>query len=172
MALAAIVRDKPRKIAQVLADNVDDTEQILEKVEIAGPGFMNFFVKEGVWVRLLEEVHRSGRNYGRSSLGAGKRIQVEFVSANPTGPLHVGHARGAVIGDVISNILKATGFDVSKEYYINDVGKQMNTLGKSVLSRYRDICGFKDDFPADFYQGEYICELETRDPAKIRQDLP
>ncbi len=159
MILAPVIKDKPRKIAQVLADHISDSEHILEKIEIAGPGFMNFFVREQVWAELLEGIARSGEHYGKSDLGGGKRVQVEFVSANPTGPLHIGHARGAVIGDVISKILTAAGFSVSKEYYINDVGKQMNTLGKSVYLRYRELCGIKAEFPEDHYRGDYIFGL-------------
>jgi arginyl-tRNA synthetase len=159
MVLASVVRDKPRKIAQVLVDHLSDPERILEKVEIAGPGFMNFFVRDQVWAALLKEISMSGQQYGRSDLGVGRRVQVEFVSANPTGPLHIGHARGAVIGDVIANILTAAGFSVSKEYYINDVGKQMNTLGKSVHLRYRELCGMAAAFPEDHYRGEYIYDL-------------
>lgn len=159
MALASVVRDKPRKIAQILIDQIKDADQILEKIDIAGPGFMNFFIRDRVWADLLKEINRAGGDYGKSDSGSGKRVQVEFVSANPTGPLHIGHARGAVIGDVVANILKASGYSVSKEYYINDVGKQMNTLGRSVFLRYRELCGIRSDFPSDHYQGEYIIDL-------------
>ena len=112
-----------------------------------------------LWVNLLEEVDNKNDTYGESSYGAGKQVQVEFVSANPTGPLHIGHARGAVIGDVIANILKACGFSVSKEYYINDAGNQMNNLGKSLLFRYRELLGENIEYPDDCYQGQYIVDL-------------
>ena len=159
MVLASVVRDKPRKIAQVLVDHLSDPESILEKVEVAGPGFMNFFVRDQVWAAQLREIAMAGQQYGRADWGAGRRVQVEFVSANPTGPLHIGHARGAVIGDVIANVLTAAGFSVSKEYYINDVGKQMNTLGKSVHLRYQELCGRPNEFPEDHYRGDYIYDL-------------
>ncbi len=159
MVLASVAKDKPRKIAETLIAQLQDRDGILEKVEIAGPGFINFFVRDRIWAALLADIHRLGEGYGQSDFGTGKRVQVEFVSANPTGPLHIGHARGAVIGDVVANILTAAGFDVLKEYYINDVGKQMNTLGRSVLLRYREICGRTIEFPADHYQGDYIADL-------------
>lgn len=166
MVLAPIIKEKPRKIAQILVDNISDPDHLIEKVEIAGPGFMNFFVREQVLVGILEKIDREGDQYGKSAIGKGQRVQVEFVSANPTGPLHIGHARGAVIGDVISNILTASGYSVSKEYYINDVGKQMNTLGRSVLLRYKELCGVQVEFPDDHYRGEYIYDLAREILAK------
>ena len=159
MMLASVVKDKPRRIAQSLIDHLEDPDLILEKVEIAGPGFINFFVRDRIWTGLLKDIDVARDRYGRSDYGSGKRVQVEFVSANPTGPLHIGHARGAVIGDVVANIMNAAGYNVSKEYYINDVGKQMNTLGRSVFLRYRELCGIPSEFPADHYQGEYIYDL-------------
>jgi arginyl-tRNA synthetase len=114
---------------------------VLKKVEIAGPGFMNFFLNEDIWARRLEAVEREGDSYGRQKSGVGRRVQVEFVSANPTGPLHIGHARGAVVGDVIANILAASGYEVNREYYINDAGNQMFNLGRSVLCRYHELAG-------------------------------
>ena len=133
--------------------------QVLEKVEIAGPGFLNFFIREGCWSSLLKSVDSQGDRYGSAGLGKGRRIQVEFVSANPTGPLHIGHARGAVVGDVMANILAAVGYDVFREYYINDAGNQMNNLGKSVLLRYRELLGRTVDFPEGCYRGDYIRDL-------------
>jgi arginyl-tRNA synthetase len=159
MVLAAQVKDNPRKIAEIIVDQVEDSKGVLEKMEIAGPGFINFFIREGVWASMLEEIDRRGDRYGESMIGEGKRVQVEFVSANPTGPLHIGHARGAVIGDVIANTLRASGYSVTKEYYINDVGNQMNTLGRSVYLRYRELLGEAVDFPANHYQGQYIKDL-------------
>ena len=156
MALASSARKNPLKIAGAICENITDTENILDKIEIAGPGFINFFLNEGVWVSLLAEVDQLKDHYGESDLGKGKSVQVEFVSANPTGPLHIGHARGAVIGDVIANILKSTGSSVFREYYINDAGTQMSILGKSVLLRYLELLGEDIDFPQECYQGEYI----------------
>jgi arginyl-tRNA synthetase len=159
MILASRAKKSPRKIAESIVEHIKDREGILQKVEIAGPGFINFYVKEDTWARLLEEVERLGDDYGRSEIGRGQKVMVEFVSANPTGPLHVGHARGAVIGDVIANILKASGYSVTREYYVNDVGNQMNNLGRSVYYRYLEIQGKAVDFPAECYQGGYIFDL-------------
>ena len=159
MIIASQVRKNPREIAKVLSERIEDPERMIEKVEIAGPGFMNFFVREGVLNQLLGEVEREGESYGSSDLGKGGRVQVEFVSANPTGPLHIGHARGAVVGDVMANILAAVGYRVSREYYINDAGNQMNNLGKSVFLRYRELLGEKMEFPEGCYRGDYIRDL-------------
>ncbi len=159
MILAAQARKNPREIAKILSARLDDSGRILEKVEIAGPGFMNFFIRERCWASLLEHVDREGDRYGSADLGKGRRIQVEFVSANPTGPLHIGHARGAVVGDVMANILAAVGYRVFREYYINDAGNQMNNLGKSVFLRYRELLGQTVEFPEGCYRGDYIKDL-------------
>ena len=159
MVLASGQREPPRRIAERIVENIDDNEGILEKIEIAGPGFINFFIKTTAWVALLEEVDRLGDSYGESDIGGGTTVQVEFVSANPTGPLHIGHARGAVIGDVIAGILQASGFAVSREYYINDAGNQMNMLGESVYYRYLEEMGEDVSFPDTCYQGGYITDL-------------
>jgi len=133
MVLASRAKQNPRKIAQLLQDHFPDTEGILEKIEIAGPGFMNFRIRDSLWCQVLETILEQRDRYGWSDLGREKKVQVEFVSANPTGPLHIGHARGAVVGDVLANLLQAAGYAVSREYYINDAGNQMNNLGKSVF---------------------------------------
>ncbi|MBE9546293.1 MAG: arginine--tRNA ligase [Proteobacteria bacterium] len=159
MILASSARENPRKIAEAIVANITDTENILDKMEVAGPGFINFFIGKDVWSALLEEVDELCDRYGESDFGKGKRVQVEFVSANPTGPLHIGHARGAVIGDVIANILESTGYSVFREYYINDAGRQMDILGKSVFLRYLEILGKEVDFPMECYQGKYINDL-------------
>ena len=159
MVLAKQMKRNPREVAKILLEGIADREGVLEKVEIAGPGFLNFFIREGAWSTLLETVARQGERYGTADLGGGKRIQVEFVSANPTGPLHIGHARGAVVGDVMANILAATGFRVFREYYINDSGNQMNNLGRSVLLRYRELLGETVEFPEGCYRGDYIRDL-------------
>ena len=153
MILASQVKKNPREIAKILLEGIEDRDGVLEKVEIAGPGFLNFFVREGGLTTLLEAVERQGDCYGSSDLGKGRRVQVEFVSANPTGPLHIGHARGAVVGDVVANILAAVGYQVFREYYINDAGNQMNNLGKSVLLRYRELLGETVEFPEGCYRG-------------------
>jgi len=159
MILASAQRRPPRKIAESIVESIDDSAKILDKVEIAGPGFINLFIKGTAWAGLLAEVDALGDRYGESAMGAGSRVQVEFVSANPTGPLHIGHARGAVIGDVIAGILQASGFSVSREYYINDAGNQMNTLGESVYYRYLELMGEIISFPETCYQGAYITDL-------------
>lgn len=159
MVLASGQRRPPRKIAESIVESIDDSARILDKVEIAGPGFINLFIKGTAWAALLEEVDALGDRYGESAMGMGSRVQVEFVSANPTGPLHIGHARGAVIGDVIAGILQASGFAVSREYYINDAGNQMNTLGESVYYRYLELMGETISFPETCYQGAYITDL-------------
>ena len=161
MILASQAKKNPREIAKILLEGIEDRDGVLEKVEIAGPGFLNFFVREGGLTTLLEAVERQGDRYGSSDLGKGRRVQVEFVSANPTGPLHIGHARGAVVGDVVANILAAVGYQVFREYYINDAGNQMDNLGKSVLLRYRELLGGTAEFPEGCYRGDYIRDLAS-----------
>ena len=159
MMLASLQKMNPRRIAEIIVSQISAQDHFLEKIEIAGPGFINFFVKEEMWRKLLEEIERAGEHYGENDLGKGQRVQVEFVSANPTGPLHIGHARGAVVGDVIANILEASHYSVVREYYINDAGNQMNNLGRSVLLRYQELQGDQVTFPDDCYQGDYIKDL-------------
>jgi len=161
MILASQVKKNPREIAKILLEGIEDRDGVLQKVEIAGPGFLNFFVREGGLTTLLKAVERQGDRYGSSDLGKGRRVQVEFVSANPTGPLHIGHARGAVVGDVVANILAAVGYQVFREYYINDAGNQMDNLGKSVLLRYRELLGETAEFPEGCYRGDYIRDLAS-----------
>jgi arginyl-tRNA synthetase len=161
MVLASRMKRKepPRRIAEIISQHIEDSDCVLQKVEIAGPGFMNFFINEGMWASLLEDIYRLGNHYGNCDHGNGKKVHLEFVSANPTGPLHIGHARGAVVGDVIANILQSAGFSVFREYYINDAGNQMNNLGKSVLIRYKELLGEDIEFPEGCYQGDYIRDL-------------
>ncbi|MCE5282591.1 MAG: arginine--tRNA ligase [Deltaproteobacteria bacterium] len=170
MILASQTRKNPREVAKILSDRIGDAGKTLERVEIAGPGFINFFIREGCWSSLLEDVEGEGDRYGSADTGKGRRVQVEFVSANPTGPLHIGHARGAVVGDVMANILAASGYEVFREYYINDAGNQMNNLGKSVYLRYAELQGQAAEFPEGCYQGDYIkdlaAELLARDGAR------
>ena len=159
MILASGAKQNPRKIAQIIQENLTDPENIIDRTQIAGPGFLNIFLKESIWRSTLQNIEEKKENFGCSSMGNGKKVQVEFVSANPTGPLHIGHARGAVVGDVITNLLNAVGYAVDKEYYINDAGNQMNNLGKSVLLRYRELLGEKIEFPETCYRGEYIKDI-------------
>ena len=162
MVLASRAKKNPRLIAEMLTRAMDDRDGLLEKIEIAGPGFINFSVRTGAWVSLLEEVHRLKNRYGMPDIGRGRRVQVEFVSANPTGPLHIGHARGAVVGDVIARILEAAGYAVSREYYINDAGNQMHNLGRSVWFRYLELLDRPVEFPENCYQGDYIRDLAAQ----------
>jgi arginyl-tRNA synthetase len=162
MILASSAKQNPRKIAEALVANLNDKENILQKTEIAGPGFINFIIKDNLWKNELKIIEDKNEKFGKLNIGNGKKVQVEFVSANPTGPLHIGHARGAVVGDVIANMLKTAGYNVTKEYYINDAGNQMNNLGKSVLLRLRELAGEKIDFPETCYQGEYIKDIAAQ----------
>jgi arginyl-tRNA synthetase len=159
MACAKAARMAPAKIARIVQDSVEDKQGVIEKIEVAGPGFLNFFVRPQAWNSVLSAVLEKGADFGRSNLGAGQKVQVEFVSANPTGPLHVGHGRGAAVGDSLANVLAATGHAVQREYYINDSGRQIRTLGLSVYLRARELGGSKVDFPQDGYQGDYIRDL-------------
>ncbi|MCW7753105.1 arginine--tRNA ligase [Desulfobotulus sp. H1] len=149
----------PRRIAEILLDHLEDSADILEKTEIAGPGFINFYLKPSAWLPVIRRVLDEGAVFGRVNEGGGRRVQVEFVSANPTGPLHVGHGRGAVVGDAMASILSACGYDVEKEYYINDSGRQILTLGTSVWLRLKEASGKGTAFPEDCYQGDYIKDL-------------
>ncbi len=159
MLLAKSEKKPPRQIADLLVSRLRNDTELFEKVEVAGPGFINFFLNKDVWRKTLEVICSSGDEYGTCTAGQGKRVQVEFVSANPTGPLHIGHGRGAATGDAIASILSAAGFEVVREYYINDAGNQMDTLGRSVYLRYRELLGNSVDFPPNCYQGDYVKDI-------------
>lgn len=159
MQMAKPERKSPRAIADIIVNKLAGSSELIEKLEIAGPGFINFFIKDSAWRKTLVQIDNEGDQYGRSTVGAGKKVQVEFVSANPTGPLHIGHGRGAATGDAVSSLLEAAGFDVQREYYINDAGNQMNTLGLSGLLRYRQLLGEEVEFPENCYQGDYIKDI-------------
>lgn len=161
MIMAKAERKAPRQIAETLVAALRGNP-LCERIEIAGPGFINFRLSPSCWYGVLDRVMRSGDNYGRSQVGDGTRIQVEFVSANPTGPLHIGHGRGAAVGDAVASVLQAAGFDVQREYYVNDAGNQVRTLGLSVLLRLRELLGERVDFPEDGYQAEYVRELAQK----------
>jgi arginyl-tRNA synthetase len=151
---------KPRDIAQVITSHLKKSEYV-EKVEVAGPGFINFFLSDLWMSELIREIIAKGEDYGKRDLGKGKRAQVEFVSANPTGPLHIGHGRGAAVGDVMANILSFAGWYVEREYYINDAGLQMKLLGRSVQARYFELLGRSEvaPFPEEGYKGDYIYDI-------------
>lgn len=159
MTMAAVQKMKPHDIAKIIMEHIDDNSQILDNVKVAGPGFINFFISRKKWYEVLQSIHRQSADYGRSELGKGQRVQVEFVSANPTGPLHVGHGRCAAVGDTLARVLAAAGYEVQKEYYTNDTGRQISTLGRSVFFRYRQIFGQEVEFPSDAYQGDYIKDI-------------
>lgn len=164
MVSAKLQKMAPAKIAKSLVEAISDTPHtplgsVVEKIEVAGPGFINFFLSPGAWHPVVDQVLKQDATFGASAIGSGKRVQVEFVSANPTGPLHVGHGRGAAVGDAVGNILSFAGFDVQKEYYINDSGRQIRTLGTSVWLRLQQIQGKTVDFPQDCYQGDYIRDI-------------
>jgi len=159
LVLAPQERKNPHEIARIILKIIEDKDKEFEKVEIGGPGFINFTFKKEHWYRVLLDVLKKGEDYGRSDIGGGLSIQVEFVSANPTGPLHIGHGRGAALGDALSNLLEATGYDVQKEYYINDMGTQMETLGRSVWIRLLQLKGKDIPLPEGHYQGEYIKDI-------------
>jgi arginyl-tRNA synthetase len=158
MRLAKSARQNPRKLADALLRALPANEAIA-KVEIAGAGFINFFLADSAFHAQIAKILSEGANYGRSTLGGGKKIQVEFVSANPTGPLHVGHGRHAAFGATLANLLDAVGYDVQREYYINDAGRQMEILAVSTWLRYLERCGERFTFPANGYRGEYIVAI-------------
>lgn len=160
MMLARPEAKAPRQVAETLVASLR-ADDLFDTVEIAGPGFINFRLAVGYWARVLHRIYAEQENFGCSQVGSGVKVQVEFVSANPTGPLHIGHGRGAVVGDALAAILEAAGFDVQREYYINDAGNQVQTLGRSILLRLRELQGEVIDFPEDGYQAAYITELAT-----------
>ncbi len=149
----------PREIAKEIIENLELEPAVIEKVEIAGPGFINFYFNSKFLVQIIKEILTKKENFGKLNIFKGKRALVEFVSANPTGPLTVGHGRNAVIGDTVANLLEWIGYDVIREYYFNDAGRQMKVLGDSLKLRYLQKLGRKVEFPEDYYQGDYITEL-------------
>jgi len=158
MGLARTLKKSPRDIAKDIVANIPD-EGIFEKVEIAGPGFINFTFKPEFLQAELGRVLKEGPEFLRQDVGRGQKIQVEYVSANPTGPLHLGHGRGAAVGGALTNLLSAAGYDVTREYYINDAGLQVKLLGKSVFARYRELLGISGVFPEDGYKGDYVADI-------------
>ena len=160
MVLAKKTGQNPRKLAELIIENLpEEQEALFKKVEIAGAGFINFFVREEAIVNKLREIEEAGQSFGNAASDKGKKVLIEFVSANPTGFLHMGHARNAVVGDALSNILQASGLDVTREFYINDRGHQMEMLGESVYARYLESLGIERKLPEDGYKGEYVQEI-------------
>jgi arginyl-tRNA synthetase len=182
MQLAKAAKRKPRELAQAIIDALPASEHVA-RVEIAGPGFINFFLAPAAYHRELTRVLDEGNAYGRSTLGGGQRVIVEFVSANPTGPLHVGHGRHAAFGATLANLLDATGYKVHREYYINDAGRQMDILAASVWLRYLECFGEQFPFPSNGYRGDYLHPIANqlveragrslvRPAADVFRDLP
>jgi len=167
MTMARAEKKAPRQIAEALVAALGGNP-LFDKLDIAGPGFINFTLAPFCWYEVLDDIMARGREYGVTGAGQGQKVQVEFVSANPTGPLHIGHGRGAAVGDAVASILQAAGYDVQREYYVNDAGNQVATLGRSIWLRLRELHGDDIPFPEDGYQGEYIRELA----ASLRDENP
>jgi arginyl-tRNA synthetase len=156
MVLAKPLGMNPRALADMIAAQFADDADVAETA-VAGPGFLNFRLTAAFWRRLAATIIREGTDYGRSTLGADRKVNVEYVSANPTGPMHVGHCRGAVVGDALANLMAFAGYQVTKEYYINDAGSQIDVLAKSVYLRYREALGEEiGEIPAGLYPGDYL----------------
>lgn len=153
---------KPREFAQSITDRIDASESIIDSASIAGPGFINLRLKPEAWLNVALEVAKSGSAVQPADIGAGQEVMVEFVSANPTGPMHVGHGRGAAVGDTIANLLAKTGHNVTREFYINDAGSQVEKLAESVHARYLNQLGIEAQFPEDGYPGEYVNEVAQK----------
>lgn len=158
LGLARALKRKPRDIAELITSHLPASDAV-ERVEIAGPGFINFFLRKSALHAVVAQVIERGEAYGRGEIGRGQPVQVEFVSANPTGPLHVGHGRGAAYGAVVANLLEASGFDVQREYYVNDAGRQMDILAASVWLRYQEHHGETVPFPSKGYRGVYVRDM-------------
>ncbi len=184
LALAAKAKMRPRELAQRIVDRIRASRsELLDKAESAGPGFVNLFLSAHAFQTTVNDILQAGAAYGRSQIGAGRTVQVEFVSANPTGPLHVGHGRGAAYGAAVADLLEAVGFMVHREYYVNDAGRQMDILATSVWLRCLELCGENVPFPKSGYAGDYVYDIAAnlhrehgealRRPASaVLQDLP
>ncbi|MGR9100174.1 MAG: arginine--tRNA ligase [Gammaproteobacteria bacterium] len=182
LVLAKPAKSNPRQLAEKIRLAIAEDEAV-SRMEIAGPGFINFFIRPEAQYEVIGRIHAQGHQFGRSRTGTGKKVQVEYVSANPTGPLHVGHGRGAAYGSVVADLLEAVGFEVYREYYVNDAGRQMDILAVSVWLRYLEECGEVISFPANGYRGEYIrdiawnlhktCGNDYRRPAElVMENIP
>ncbi len=156
MAGARVFRMAPKMIAEKIVSNLDLTGTLFERAEVAGAGFINFYLSQKYYSAIVSDVLSCGENYGRSDFGEGKSILVEFVSANPTGPMHIGNARGGAIGDCLSSVLDAAGYKVSREFYVNDAGNQIEKFATSLEVRYLQLCGSDIEMPEDAYHGADI----------------
>ena len=159
MQIAKAERMPPRQVAEIIIRHIGNGNGLLLKTEIAGPGFINLFATPAAWQNSLLEIEKLGASFGRTNTGAGQKVQVEFVSANPTGPLHIGHGRGAAIGDTLCRVLDASGWDVTSEFYYNDAGQQITNLALSVQARCLGKTPEDPAWPQDGYQGSYICDV-------------
>ncbi|WP_072697342.1 arginine--tRNA ligase [Desulfovibrio litoralis] len=159
MVLAKEAKQAPRTLATLFVEKIKEVEPEIENIDIAGPGFLNIKFKPSFWQSFIARVQAEKDGYGRSDYGRNRKFQVEFVSANPTGPLHIGHGRGAAVGDSLARVLRFSGFNVESEYYINDAGRQMRLLGTSVYVRILELAGKNPELPEDWYKGEYIIDL-------------
>lgn len=174
LTLSSLLHTSPKEIATQIMNNFQS--KIVKKMEVAGPGFINFFIKEDCLFQVLEDIIKLKKNYGKSNIGAGKKVNVEYVSVNPTGIMHVGHGRGATYGDNLSRILSFTGYDVTKEYFINDAGNQMYNLGISIKERYKELLGIDSSLPEDGYHGKEIITIasqiqEEYQDTKLNEDI-
>ena len=169
LGLARAERKAPKAIAEAIIAHIEDPDGLLAGVEIAGPGYLNFRFSPAFWAQTLREVEQP--EFGRPNVGGGRRVLVEFVSANPTGPLHVGHGRGAVLGDAVSRLLAFAGYDVTREYYVNDAGKQVATLARSAYARLLQAYGVRAEIPEDGYPGEYLLDLMVAHRDELVADI-
>ncbi len=171
MVLAKSAATNPRALAEALAPKLKELPDVTS-VEIAGPGFINMRLSQGAWRNELEAILAQGENYGLSDIGKNERVNVEYVSANPTGPMHVGHCRGAVVGDALARLLEAAGFRVTKEYYLNDAGAQVDVLARSLHMRYREALGEDiGEIPEGLYPGDYLGPGRHSARCRIRRSL-
>jgi len=177
LVVAGAEKKNPRELAKVIVEKLAKETDLIARLDIAGPGFINISINPDVWRGLIPTILAAGENFGKSTVGGGRKVMVEFVSANPTGPLSVGHGRQAILGDSIARLLEATGHDVFREYYFNDAGRQMRVLGESTRARYLELLGEKSEFPEDGYQGQYIIDIaqslidEYGDSLKTHEDV-
>ena len=175
MILTKKIHKSPMEIAEIIIKNIDK-EEIIEEIKIASPGFINIYLKKEFLASYINRIIKEKRDYGKNNIGNGKKINIEFVSANPTGILHIGHGRGATYGDNLARIMNNCGYDVTKEYYINDAGNQMNNLGISIKERYNELCGLKCNLPENGYHGQEIINLakkiyDTYGDTKITEEI-
>ena len=174
LMLTKILKDNPMNIASKIANEIKDDS--IDKVEIANPGFINIYLNKQVLLDEINKIIKEDKNYGRSNFGNNKKINLEYVSANPTGTLHIGHGRGATYGDNLSRIMSFSGYDVTREYYINDAGNQMNNLGISIKERYKELCGLECNLPEDGYHGKEIITIAQKiydvyQDSKLNEDI-